>query len=268
MYKLVTNSYPIYVYKKATRKPNGNIFFIHGYAVNSDYHNYFSDSIDDYNYYAIEHPGHGITPLHDKSQLSPLSFAQNVVKLIEELDLKDIILIGHSMGGGIATIVSQMIPQRIKKMVLVTPMNSKGTTKIFNFLFKMNPKKRKNIRSYYKILLGDINKLDDIPSIEIDKLLQNQKQFSKNYKILKRRIASLKNLLILARNEKNLKVDTLIIVGDKDDCINANSTIKNFNRKNPRNKLLSYHIMKNCGHLPFVEFTDKYCKIIRQFISN
>lgn len=266
MYQLFNQNYPYYHFKKATNKSKGIIFFIHGYAVNSDYHNYFANQVNDYDYYAIEHAGHGITPLNNKKQLAPWSYANEVVELIKKLDLKDINLIGHSMGGGIAVLVSQMIPERIKKMVIVTPMNSKGTTKVFNFLFKMNPTKASQLTTYYDILLGDINKMDNIPENEINALLKNQKEYKKNYKVLKRNMASIKNMRILSKNEKDLKVKTMLIVGENDDCINAKTTKKNFMKKNNEN-ILKVITLKQCGHLPFFEFQKEYYNLIMDFFN-
>ncbi len=265
-YELIQTKYPFYTCKKAKlAKPKGIIFFIHGYAVNSDYHNFFADLVDDYDYYAIEHPGHGITPLHSKKQLSLWSFANEVVKLINDLDLTNVILIGHSMGGGISVLVSKMIAKRIKKMILVTPMNSHGTTNVFNFLFFMSPTKLSQLPRYYKILLGDISKMNDISDQEKHNLLKNMKTNSKNYRILRIRMASVKNILTLSKNEKNLLVKTLLIVGDKDGCINYKTTMKNFKRKNKTN--LDICVFNNCGHLPFFEHQKKYFKTIMEYID-
>ncbi len=264
-YTLKTDLYPYYQFKPASKKAKGDIFFIHGYAVNSNYHNYFSDLLEDYNYYAVEHAGHGITPLKNKKQLNPYSYAKEVAELIKQLNLKDIILIGHSMGGGIAVMVSQMIPDLIKKMIIVTPMNSKGTTKVFNFLFKFNPKTPKQIDKFYNIIMhhyySDTSK---VTQEEKDHVMKIQKEYKKNFKKLKWQMASIKNLSILKKNEKNLKVPTLLIVGKGDGCINHKTTSKNFKKKNENIKI---HTFENAGHIPFLEITNDYYNLIMNFIN-
>ncbi len=267
-YQLIKSEYPYYTYKKSTKKSKGIIFFIHGYAVNSNYHNIFSDKINDYDYYAIEHAGHGITPTRSKKQLSPVSFACEVVDLIKKLKLKNINLIGHSMGGGIAVMVAQIIPDLIKKLIIVTPMNSRGTTKIHNFMFKMNPTHTKQIEPYYKLLLGDFDKnFKLISESEIQRLIDNQNKNKKNYKTLKHNMMSISNLRNLAKNEKDLKVKTLLIVGEKDGCINYKTTIRNFVSKNKNNNNLKIVTFKDVGHLPFFEEKNKYYKTIMNFID-
>lgn len=266
MYKLIKETYPYYHYKKATKHSKGNIFFIHGFAVNSDYHHYFYDKLDDYDYYAVEHAGHNITPLKNKKQLFPYSYACEVANLIEKLDLKDIILMGHSMGGGISMMVYHMIPHRIKKLVLVTPMNIKGTTNIFNVLFKFNPTKISEIDSFYNVIMHDyFNNHHKLSTKEIEEMLLLQKTCKKEFAILKRKMFSLKNAKYLKQSEKNLNVDTLLIVGKSDGCINPHSTIKNLTRKNSHIKV---KLFESSGHTPFLEQTDEYYRIIKNFIED
>lgn len=264
-YILVKDKYPYYQYKKATKKSKGTIFFIHGYAVNSEYHNNFSDMLEDYDYYAVEHAGHGITPLKDKKQLNPYEYAKDVVNLINELNLENIILIGHSMGGGIAVMVSQMIPEKIKKMIIVTPMNSKGTTNPINFLFKFNPKNKKQIEKFYDIIMYDWeNDKDKISKKEIDTVIKSQNENKHNFSILKRRMASISNMKRLSKNERSLKIPTLLLVGKGDGCINWKTTSKNFRKKNGD---IQIYVFEKCGHIPFAEDKDLYFKVIMDFIN-
>ncbi len=268
-YQLIKDHYPYYRFKKATaKKCKGDIFFIHGYAVNSDYHDYFGDLVTDYNYYAIEHAGHGITPLNDKKQLNPYSYALEVVKLIKELNLKDIILMGHSMGGGIAVMVSHMIPELIKKMIIVTPMNSKGTMSIkgaIDFLFNFQPKNEKQIDKFYNIIMYDYYRdKSQVTDKEKQQVMKNQRDYKKNFNILKRKMASASNMRRLKKAEKDIEVPTLLIVGKGDGCINAKSTIKNFTKKN---KDIQVHTFEKSGHIPFLEETQSYYDVIMNFIE-
>ncbi len=268
-YTLMNDHYPYYQFKKATaKKCEGNIFFIHGYAVNSDYHNYFGDLVTNYNYYAVEHAGHGITPLKDNKQLNPYSYALEVVKLIKELGLKDIILIGHSMGGGIAVMVSQMIPELIKKMIIVTPMNSKGTISLrggINFMFNFQPKNEKQIDKFYNIIMYDYySDKSRVTDTEKQSVMKNQNAYKKNFNKLKHRMASVANMNKLKKAEKDIPVPTLLIVGEGDGCINAKATIKNFTKKN---KDIKVHKFEKSGHIPFLEQTQEYYDLIMKFIE-
>lgn len=45
--------------------------------------------------------------------------AVDVANVIDELDLTDVVLVGHSMGAYLAPVVAQQVPDRIRKLVLV-----------------------------------------------------------------------------------------------------------------------------------------------------
>ncbi len=265
MYTLNKEYYPYFQFKPAKNKSKGVIFFVHGYAVNSNYHNYFSDLVDDYDYYAVEHPGHGITPLKSKKQLKPIEYAKLVANLIKKLNLKNVILIGHSMGGGISTMVSQMIPNLIKKMILVTPMNSKGTTNVINFLFKFQPKNIDQIDRFYDILMYDYaNNKQKVTQEEINQVIKLQNKYKKNFNKLKMNMASISNMLYLSKAEKNIPVPFMLIVGKHDDCINWKTTLKNFHKKNVNFK---EYVFENAGHIPFLEQTKTYYQLLMDFIN-
>ncbi len=267
-YLLKKDLYPYYTIKKAKSKSKGVIFFIHGYAGTSEYHNYFSDLVDDYDYYAVELPGHGITPLRDKKQLNPYSYALEIVELIKKIKLKEFILMGHSMGGGIAVMVSQMIPELIKKMIIVTPMNSKGTLKpshVFDFLFRFQPTTPKEVERFYKIVMYDyeVGK-EKLTEKETDLIIKQEIENKENFDILKFRIASLDNMIKLNRYETHIKVPTLLLVGKGDGCIDPKWTKLNFKIKNKDIKI--YEFAKS-GHAPFLEQTDEYYKVVMDFIE-
>jgi pimeloyl-ACP methyl ester carboxylesterase len=45
--------------------------------------------------------------------------AQDIVGVLEELDLSDVVLLGHSYGSYLAPVVAQLAPARVRKLVLV-----------------------------------------------------------------------------------------------------------------------------------------------------
>lgn len=268
MYKLNKEYFPYFQYQKATvEKSKGTIFFIHGYAVNSDYHNDFSDQLTNYDYYAVELPGHGISPRSNNQPFSPFGFAHDIAKLINDLDLKDLIVIGHSMGGGIAVMLSHLIENRIKKLILVTPMNSKGTKNLINFLFRFNPQNEKQLDKFYSIIMNMNNQvtLNKITPEERKRLINRYIKYKKTFKELKWKMFSLNNLLKMQKYEKHINIDTLLIVGKYDRCIHFKSTLKNFKKKKPNIK--TYFFNKS-GHVPFFEQPQEYYEVIMKFINS
>jgi len=81
--------------------------------------------------------GHGKSGWSTDGAYSIDDHFTDIARFIETLDLKDIILIGHSMGGRNALFYTACIPDRIKKLILVDarPGNSdKSITALRNLL--------------------------------------------------------------------------------------------------------------------------------------
>lgn len=94
------------------------IVFLHGLGLNR---NFWSSTIAHspaHRCIAIDLPGHG----ESRTQItdgSMSAYAKAVREVMEHLQLSDITLVGHSMGGQIATILALQMPSVISKLVLV-----------------------------------------------------------------------------------------------------------------------------------------------------
>lgn len=75
--------------------------------------------------YAIDLPGFGRSrwgkakPRHDESSLE--RYAEAVAEALEQLCLSEFTLVGHSLGGGVASLVADRLAQRVDSLVLVAP---------------------------------------------------------------------------------------------------------------------------------------------------
>ena len=69
--------------------------------------------------YALDLPGHGQNYC-DRSKVTLTSYVDSVVKFIEERDLRNLVIAGHSLGGLTICGVTAKIPRRIKRAVFVT----------------------------------------------------------------------------------------------------------------------------------------------------
>lgn len=67
---------------------------------------------------AVDLPGRGRRPA-DLREVSQTGFAEAVVADIEQADLRDVVLVGHSMGGLTLPRVAALIPERIRRLVFV-----------------------------------------------------------------------------------------------------------------------------------------------------
>lgn len=95
---------------------------LHGGAANAHWYDFVAHGFTaDYHVRAVDFRGHG------DSQWDPAPtphygyqrHAADVAELAEKLDLRDFVLIGHSMGGMIGSIYSATYPGRVKAFILV-----------------------------------------------------------------------------------------------------------------------------------------------------
>jgi pimeloyl-ACP methyl ester carboxylesterase len=71
--------------------------------------------------YAIDLPGHGHSPIDPSASFDEPYFRQAVIRLIEELDLSAVTVVGESIGGTLALTVSASLPQRVKRVYAINP---------------------------------------------------------------------------------------------------------------------------------------------------
>lgn len=71
--------------------------------------------------YAIDLPGHGYSSIDTNAIYDEPYFRSAVIAFIEKLDLKDVTLVGESIGGVLALTVASQLPNRIKKVVSSNP---------------------------------------------------------------------------------------------------------------------------------------------------
>jgi pimeloyl-ACP methyl ester carboxylesterase len=71
--------------------------------------------------YAIDLPGRWSSPL-PHAQVTRQAWVDAVARFIEERDLRDVILAGHSLGGLTITGVGLKLPRRIKRLIYVTAL--------------------------------------------------------------------------------------------------------------------------------------------------
>jgi pimeloyl-ACP methyl ester carboxylesterase len=69
--------------------------------------------------FAVDLPGHGMNRVN-RAEVTLETYVDSVVRFIEDRDLHDVVLAGHSLGGVTIPGVAVKIPKRIKRVVWVT----------------------------------------------------------------------------------------------------------------------------------------------------
>ena len=96
------------------------ILLLHGFLSQAHIWDGFASSFrSDYHLLALDQRGHGGSDWSSDGDYSIDDHFTDIAGLIELLDLRDLILIGHSMGGRNALFYTACIPDRIEKLILV-----------------------------------------------------------------------------------------------------------------------------------------------------
>lgn len=264
-FKLIKTTYPYY-WVKTTPNAIGNIFYIHGFA---DQPKMFWQKFvpeGNYNIYAIELPGHFETPVKDEKDLSQATFGQLCVNLIETLKLDHLIVIGHSMGGGIAMQVAAQLPEIVQKLVLISPANSHCITisSFWQLLFNFSPETIEQCRKFYNHLMYANNAPLFVRTLG-GETIANFKAHKQTYKILKKNISSVSNLKNMLNNEKHIVCPTLLILGKHDGTISYTKTSKYLSKVI---KDCTVKIFDKSGHFTYLEEPKEFNETVNDFINS
>ena len=110
-----------------TGKGDTTLLFVHGSFINKEYWaaqvEYFSHH---YQVVAIDLPGHGQSG-KNRTSWTIQEFGEDVCTLIQELQLKNIVLIGHSMGGDVILEASARCPNVVIGFIGIDNFKNAGT---------------------------------------------------------------------------------------------------------------------------------------------
>ncbi len=96
---------------------------LHGFAASSfEWRFWIPGLAERHQVWAVDLKGHGSSPAPPDHGYSPHDHAELVHRLIVQEDLRDLTLVGHSMGGGIALFVALRLLEegRLERLVLVS----------------------------------------------------------------------------------------------------------------------------------------------------
>ena len=101
------------------------ILCLHGGAAHAHWFDFVAQEFNrDYHVLALDQRGHGDSAWAQPPMYSYDRYASDLAEVVERLDLRDFVLVGHSMGGMISLVYAAEHPGRVKKLIIVdTTMN-------------------------------------------------------------------------------------------------------------------------------------------------
>lgn len=265
----IINSQPLksrFFATKSTQR-QGIIVFIHGYGTTSSYHDLvISDFTSAYDYYTIELSGHGISVANPKWIDQRVDCHDNVELICATI--KNLInnqpfyLIGHSMGGALATRVANQLGKQVLAYVSVCPMNSHLITwKSFKNYFSFAPKTLKQCTRFVKKLVCNQSHFSaDLIAQEF----QYQRFYHDFFHALKKSMYRYCNHKRSRFNEQALQIPTLAIAAQNDQLISAKSVQKSF-KNHPYVQTI---VLANSGHLVFWDQKQTYVQLVLDWFNH
>ncbi len=260
----------LYYYNNGNRgKPP--VLFLHTLRTQAEFHHKILPyMLDDYDCFLIDWPGHGRSSKDPSQAYSAQYMVQQVIEFIESNDLKELMIIGESIGATGALSIAAKLPSRVRAVYASNPYDAGLVIggiagKIVSWLGAKTPLINKDeVRAITKYLIGggfyDRSKLDDS---FIDLISDNAKQEPKFGAVLYSFFANQNSWHTLrekdyAKIADHIKVTLLYSVQDW-----APHWVREQNEKSLGGTL---KVVKQdmLGHFSFLEHPEHIIHVIRQ----
>ncbi len=224
---------------------------------------------DEYHIIAPDLPGFGRSSKELDKPYNARLFVETISELINKLDLKDITIVGESIGATIALCIAAEMPIRIAKVFAFNPHDSMGSLiggtvgSIVSFVGKYTEEPfKKDIPPLFKFILkaGFANK-KNLPNEFVEKLMTvptQDKKFALVMKSLMKEAASWSEIADKKYPKIPSSIPTQIIYGDKD--WSPKYALKQNQKRVPKH--VRFQTMKNTGHFSFLDNPSASAKII------
>lgn len=244
-----------------------SIIYLPGFGCDFSTHESFKNLLTSYDYYAINFPSQGNSIWTNANDLTITHFANIVVEFINQRNLRNVIIIGHGSSAAVATIVSKLLPNVVKALVLVSPiellfqkdaplvkdiliprlpkdLEQLNALKVFNYDLKCNSPAWK---AYNQEKLAYFNKNYDALSIVLDYLISDNLKAS------------------IEETYKVIDVPTLLVFGDSDGLMRLDEVLK----KAPTlvNNNAGIVVIPISGHEPALDNPMNYYSNVINFID-
>ncbi|MCA9404968.1 MAG: alpha/beta hydrolase [Candidatus Omnitrophica bacterium] len=243
------------------------LLFIHGWGVDGRiWRQQTKHFADNFKVIAIDLPGHGKSGWHSVT-LSDMS--KDIYFILNELNIKRVVLIGSSLGGLLALKYYEMFPQGVKDMIMVGSM----------------PKFSKSEDYPYGLDIERMRKLehqveDAYPSIVhifFRSLFTKEERQTRRYKWLQKfrkydivpiKPALVEYLDILEREDlRNVLKDAPIpiqFINGAGDEICCQDTVGYLKSVRPNDKFYEF---EHCGHFPFLSKAHEFNTILEEILK-
>lgn len=249
--QIVINNQLISFSSFGNQKNKLTIIFLHGWRSQKEVWNEVINQViklSSHQVYALDLPGFGRSPV-PKASWTVEDYAKTVKAFIEKLELKNVVLVGHSFGGRVGIKLASQHPKILFKLVLVDSagfVDESFRKKFFSFLSKI-------AKPIFALAVFNGIKKKIYQTIGAEDYIATPE---------------LKNIFLNVVNEdltedmKKIHIPTLIIWGEKDKDTPIEFGQK-MNSLIPNSELI---ILPNAGHYSFLDNREEFIKELDNFL--
>jgi pimeloyl-ACP methyl ester carboxylesterase len=241
-----------------------HLLFIHGLGSAADRWMKIPEELSsEFHSIAIDLPGFGESEKPKKMDYTIDRFRKIIVSFLNEISIQKekISLIGHSLGGYIASEVAIQNQNHVQKLVLIDSSGMLETpTPVLEEYFEaaMNPT-QDNVRKAFEKMVADPKR---IPKPLVDGFIRRINLPNAKYAFESTLVNSATTQIGLNRLRKINPIPTLILWGVHDKVIPIEHS-KLFKDSIDDSRL---EIIADAGHAPFAEKPDQVCKLLNDFL--
>lgn len=270
------------------KNPNGkNVLLLHGKNFSAIYWEQTANDLAKAGFRVImpDQIGFGKSSKPTDIQYSFQLLAQNTKKILDQLQISKTTVLGHSMGGMLATRFALMFPEVTEKLILENPIGLEDWKTVVPY---------QSVDDWYRSELQQ----------DYEKMKAYQKEFyyggnwkpeyekwlaapagwtlNKDYPIIAKSSALAYDMIFtqpVVYEFENIKAPTLLIIGQRDRTALGKAkapkeiqpTLGNYPAlgKMTQKKILDSELveLENVGHLPHIEAYDKFIAPLLQFLN-
>jgi pimeloyl-ACP methyl ester carboxylesterase len=251
------------------------LLLIHGFGASTFTWRHVAPGLArDHKVITVDLKGFGQSDKPFDSRYSVYDQAELLVQLIEDKDLRDLTLVGHSYGGGIALLLALeadgRLAGRISRLVLLDSIAYPQNIPVFFRMLDVPVVSQMGIRmvppSVQTRVALKIAYFDDskITSAEVEAYAAPLKTAAGKHAIIHsaRQIVP-EDIAMLSKRYKTMNLPTLILWCDHDRIVPLEVGIK-LRRTLPNSTL---RLVEECGHMPQEEQPDRTLELLKEFLG-
>lgn len=224
---------------------------------------------------AVDLPGYGHSS-KGKFEASMSNYAEDILEFINRLSLESVTLAGHSMGGQISLMIALAHPEKVEKLILISPAGfetfTPGERQWFREILTPTAVRLTSVDNIISNITSNFYKMPDDALFMInDRIaMRNAKDFDKYCYIIPECIKGMVDEPVFEFIDR-ISASSLIIFGEADNLIpnrflNGGTTEKIAKQGAAQFQTGQLHLIPRAGHFVHFEKAEEVNTIISEFL--